>query len=120
MRNFELAFKMFDLNGDGDVELKEFEKVRLVHVLYNMHAYQGTPGTCTVQHACLSRYAWYMCMYCTACMLIACTHVALCICFVCFMCHVQSYMHVGVHKCTLYMYCMFVCLCTNYTCMSVY
>ena len=27
MRHFELAFKMFDLNGDGDVELKEFEKV---------------------------------------------------------------------------------------------
>ena len=25
---FEIAFKMFDLNGDGDVEFKEFEQVR--------------------------------------------------------------------------------------------
>ena len=44
MRHFELAFKMFDLNGDGDVELKEFEKVGrnvqwCVCVLYNMCAY---------------------------------------------------------------------------------
>ena len=30
IRNFELAFKMFDLNGDGDVELSEFETVRSV------------------------------------------------------------------------------------------
>ena len=27
-RMFEIAFKMFDLNGDGDVEYDEFEKVR--------------------------------------------------------------------------------------------
>ncbi len=27
MRNFEIAFKMFDLNGDGEVEAKEFDKV---------------------------------------------------------------------------------------------
>jgi Ca2+-binding EF-hand superfamily protein len=27
-RMFEIAFKMFDLNGDGDVEFEEFEKVR--------------------------------------------------------------------------------------------
>ena len=26
-RMFEIAFKMFDLNGDGDVEFKEFEQV---------------------------------------------------------------------------------------------
>lgn len=26
---FEIAFKMFDLNGDGDVEYDEFEKVKL-------------------------------------------------------------------------------------------
>jgi len=26
-RMFEIAFKMFDLNGDGDVEYEEFEKV---------------------------------------------------------------------------------------------
>ena len=26
-RMFEIAFKMFDLNGDGDVEFEEFEKV---------------------------------------------------------------------------------------------
>ena len=30
-RMFEIAFKMFDLNGDGDVEYEEFEKVRHVH-----------------------------------------------------------------------------------------
>jgi len=24
---FEIAFKMFDLNGDGEVEYEEFEKV---------------------------------------------------------------------------------------------
>jgi len=29
-RMFEIAFKMFDLNGDGDVEFEEFEKVRNV------------------------------------------------------------------------------------------
>lgn len=27
-RNFEIAFKMFDLNGDGEVDLEEFEQVR--------------------------------------------------------------------------------------------
>ena len=26
---FEIAFKMFDLNGDGDVEFEEFAKVGL-------------------------------------------------------------------------------------------
>ncbi len=26
---FEIAFKMFDLNGDGDVEYEEFSKVQL-------------------------------------------------------------------------------------------
>lgn len=26
-RNFEIAFKMFDLNGDGEVDLEEFEQV---------------------------------------------------------------------------------------------
>lgn len=29
-RNFEIAFKMFDLNGDGEVDLEEFEQVRLL------------------------------------------------------------------------------------------
>lgn len=28
-RNFEIAFKMFDLNGDGEVDLEEFEQVCL-------------------------------------------------------------------------------------------
>ena len=27
MRHFEIAFKMFDLNGDGEVDYEEFEKV---------------------------------------------------------------------------------------------
>lgn len=26
-RNFEIAFKMFDLNGDGEVDLEEFDQV---------------------------------------------------------------------------------------------
>jgi Ca2+-binding EF-hand superfamily protein len=25
-RNFEIAFKMFDLNGDGEVDMEEFEQ----------------------------------------------------------------------------------------------
>lgn len=28
---FEIAFKMFDLNGDGDLESEEFEKVLLYY-----------------------------------------------------------------------------------------
>lgn len=31
-RMFEIAFKMFDLNGDGDVEYEEFAKVRRLDV----------------------------------------------------------------------------------------
>ena len=27
-RQFEIAFRMFDLNGDGDVDAEEFAKVR--------------------------------------------------------------------------------------------
>jgi len=28
-RNFALAFKMFDLNGDGEVDYQEFQKVHI-------------------------------------------------------------------------------------------
>jgi len=30
---FEIAFKMFDLNGDGDVEYEEFEKVTCYNII---------------------------------------------------------------------------------------
>jgi Ca2+-binding EF-hand superfamily protein len=30
MKHFEMAFKMFDLNGDGEVEYDEFETVQAV------------------------------------------------------------------------------------------
>ena len=26
-RNFEIAFRMFDINGDGELDLEEFQKV---------------------------------------------------------------------------------------------
>ena len=29
-RQFEIAFRMFDLNGDGDVDAEEFEQVPLM------------------------------------------------------------------------------------------
>ena len=29
---FEIAFQMFDLNGDGEVSLDEFEKVNLFSI----------------------------------------------------------------------------------------
>lgn len=29
-RNFEIAFKMFDLNGDGEVDMEEFEQVQSI------------------------------------------------------------------------------------------
>ena len=41
-RMFEIAFKMFDLNGDGDVEYDEFEKVSLHTSLWRhvLHYYE--------------------------------------------------------------------------------
>ena len=30
MKHFELAFKMFDINGDGEVEFQEFDTVQSV------------------------------------------------------------------------------------------
>jgi Ca2+-binding EF-hand superfamily protein len=35
MRHFEIAFKMFDLNGDGEVDFKEFDRVLSLSVSYN-------------------------------------------------------------------------------------
>ena len=37
-RMFEIAFRMFDLNGDGDVEYDEFEKVSdcIIWVLFSV------------------------------------------------------------------------------------
>lgn len=29
-RQFEIAFRMFDLNGDGDVDAEEFEQVQVL------------------------------------------------------------------------------------------
>lgn len=44
-RNFEIAFKMFDLNGDGEVDLEEFDQVRLW--LAARRAYGSHTQTCT-------------------------------------------------------------------------
>lgn len=32
-RNFQIAFKMFDFNGDGEVDIEEFEKARQIITL---------------------------------------------------------------------------------------
>lgn len=29
-RNFQIGFRMFDFNGDGEVDIDEFRKVRLI------------------------------------------------------------------------------------------
>lgn len=50
-RNFEIAFKMFDLNGDGEVDLEEFDQVRRrsldetanPHVSTYVHVSEVTP-----------------------------------------------------------------------------
>ena len=34
---FEIAFKMFDLNGDGDVVFEEYEKVHISELTYLSH-----------------------------------------------------------------------------------
>ena len=36
-RMFEIAFKMFDLNGDGDVVFEEYEKVHISELTYISH-----------------------------------------------------------------------------------
>lgn len=37
-RNFEIAFKMFDLNGDGEVDLEEFEQVKRRTHMHCVHS----------------------------------------------------------------------------------
>lgn len=48
-RNFQIAFKMFDLNGDGDVDKGEFNKVqnivRAQTTVGNRHRNHGTTGS---------------------------------------------------------------------------
>ncbi|KAL8187036.1 UNVERIFIED_CONTAM: hypothetical protein K2H54_028391 [Gekko kuhli] len=39
-RNFEIAFKMFDLNGDGEVDMEEFEQ-KLWLQLHSVFEEQG-------------------------------------------------------------------------------
>ena len=34
-RHFEIAFKMFDLNGDGTVDAEEFEKERVLVITHD-------------------------------------------------------------------------------------
>lgn len=51
-RNFEIAFKMFDLNGDGEVDLEEFEQVRLwpaTHT-HNQHIKRDTSQPTSMQY----------------------------------------------------------------------
>ena len=58
MRHFEIAFKMFDLNGDGEVDYGEFEKVspqqaKPIHRCRDMYKYSivwlaSFPGSCVL------------------------------------------------------------------------
>ena len=49
-RMFEIAFKMFDLNGDGDVEYSEFDKVmKCLCMLFKIidSTFNAAPDFCT-------------------------------------------------------------------------
>ena len=47
-RNFALAFKMFDLNGDGEVDYQEFQKV----CIYNTNVIYSSADTLCVSSCC--------------------------------------------------------------------
>ena len=48
VRHFEIAFRMFDLNGDGDVDAEEFDQVaellRMTTSVGSRHRDHGTTG----------------------------------------------------------------------------
>ncbi|XP_076831531.1 LOW QUALITY PROTEIN: calcium uptake protein 1, mitochondrial [Brachyhypopomus gauderio] len=62
-RNFEIAFKMFDLNGDGEVDLEEFEQVQsIIRSQTSMgmrHRDRSTTGNTLRNNACSSALTTY-------------------------------------------------------------
>lgn len=52
-RNFEIAFKMFDLNGDGEVDLEEFDQVRPWSLIETANQHVCTYSTNMYSRSCL-------------------------------------------------------------------
>ena len=60
-RHFQIAFKMFDLNGDGNVDADEFDKVT---DLMKQHSSTGNkPGTCVLNQGQVASFARHTLLY---------------------------------------------------------
>jgi Ca2+-binding EF-hand superfamily protein len=38
-RNFEIAFRMFDINGDGELDIEEFDQVQFLYICTTIQLY---------------------------------------------------------------------------------